>query len=378
MKLYTGFFICCLFFSCGKQVAKQESSILSVNVSDFQLIDPISLIDSVNCIPLETTSNSYFSDCWRIREYKDYYYIHSFSDFSVFIFRKSGQFIKRIDNRGKGKIQSPATLFVNTQKDELWILDERRFICRYSLQGDFIDKQPLSFPAVDMIDLDNNRFLFYTNAFDQKQPHSFILSSADSLNEQARFQLTSKVTADHTASYHATLFTKGETDNTLYTLLNANDTIYSYNRLTKRLQPYMHLDFNNELLTADKYPKEGFSFSKMEELIENKAYIFSIHSFYWAADKLFFRLTGKQTQYGVLDLKKKKQYTFPILFDDLEPTTLGSSIVGSRGNTFFFVFDSGYLKEHYKERKCSYKSIEQALKSVGDKNQQILFEVHIK
>ena len=157
------FQICCC--SDSKQA---KNRIASLNMNDASEINFDNLVEDVNCTIIESLPNAYMVDCWKIIKHEDFFYLYSLSDFAVCIFEKDGRFIKRIDGEGKGKIETPCDIYIDNTQEQLWIVESRHFINKYTLQGDFITRVELPFYAVKITQTDNKSFLFYDGGFDRE------------------------------------------------------------------------------------------------------------------------------------------------------------------------------------------------------------------
>ena len=146
---YNIFFISLLFHfcCCNTNNEKHKNDFISLRMNTAVQIDFDEFVENVNCITLENLPDAYMTDCWKIIKYKDFFYLYSLSDFAVCIFDKEGKFIKRINGKGPGAVETPCDIFIDKNKDQLRIIESRRFIHKYSLEGSFITKKELPFYA---------------------------------------------------------------------------------------------------------------------------------------------------------------------------------------------------------------------------------------
>lgn len=356
MNIFIQILLIVLFVtSCNLSQKKKEVS----QIIDIKSIPEISfneLIDELTCIPLKKTTNT-FIDCWKLIPYKEYLYLYSLSDFAVQIYNKEGIFIKRIDNRSKGKLETPTDILINTEKNELWICESRNKLLIYTLQGDFVKEIKLPQYCIKMVFIDNNYILVYKDLFDKKSDYLFELfnNKWESMNEF--IEKGKMINTSH--SYPQSLFAKDIKTNNIYAILASKSVIYKY--INKKLVPFIYLDFKNNLLSEDKYPKNGFSDEGMSEIINKKQYIYSINNFHAISNNIIFKTEGKESMFYLIN--NNRRFKFKSLFDDLEPQHVINPIAGSDNEYLYIMQKKSSLIEHYRNKKCNYEHINKIISS---------------
>jgi hypothetical protein len=350
-------------------------AIASIDVNSAKPIDFDDMVDSLTCIKTESVPDAMFNDCWKIRIYNDNIYLYSLTDLSVQILNKSGKYIATINSQSEGKVMYPSDIIINKKEQELWIIDKMQIIKRYNLSGNrYIGSYNLPFKAVAIANFDNNSFLFFDGGFDKKSNKKIALYSPFQnsnpiffANKNERKIINSKIPA--------TLFADAQ-DGSTYTLLPKNDTIYYSASKSNGIlfKPRFHLDFNENYLTENQWPDEGFSDKAFAEIINSKKYIFNIRSFYYASNKIFFETQGKENLYYALDTKSNQIVKFDRLFDDIRTTTSATSIQGSSGKNLYFIFDADEILKHYQKRnlQSKYSAITRLLKDIKSENKNII------
>lgn len=361
------FFVCCC---TNKKKQIQNSSVVELNINNALNIDLDKIIDSVTCIPLTSESNK-VSHIWKIKEYKGYYYLHAFSNFLISVFDSAGQFICNIGTQGPGYLNLPADFLINNEAGEIWVLDENRFVKRYSLDGkEYKDQTKLQFNASSFMRI-GNEYLFYNGYCDRNLEGSISLTGTDFLIH------TTYIKTNKSKKIYCTipqsLFTYR--NNSIYSFLPGNDTIYISTINNLNPKPAYRINFNNDLFTDDNYPANGFSDKEMSDLLKSNKYIFSINSFYQASDKLFFRTKGKYAKFFFIDLNNNRLYVANAAFDSLD-----ISILGSNNNCIFFIINYENLSKYYQtlKNKAAFSSINKVLEDQNNVNKNILLKYYIK
>ena len=122
LKIILGGFLPILLFSCNRNEKKELVKTVDMqSITEWKFDD---YVDDIDCFPLKKSEYPFF-DCRKLITFKGYYYLYSLSDFMVQIYDEKGTFIKRIDSRGKGKIETPTDILINEENNQLWICDSR-------------------------------------------------------------------------------------------------------------------------------------------------------------------------------------------------------------------------------------------------------------
>lgn len=367
-----------LNISCNQNEYKTEGQLNNINLYDAKCIQFINIIEDIQLIKLENKKGAFFNDCWKIRMYKDYIYIYSLSDFGVYIFDKNGKFINRLVGYQSEHLTMPTEIEINKSQNELWIINDRRTVNRYDLQGKSLKGViKLPFETASLINYSKNQYLLYDGNFNRNVPGYIGLTSLNA-NSNVQYFATKNQNLKFDSYIPATLFTKDNSDR-IFTLLPHNDTIYiSEPRKNLAFRPYIHLDFNGNLLNHSNWPEEGFTDKSYAKMIQSKKYVYNIHSFYYASSKLFFKTQGKQSKYFFIDIQSKQLYSFTQLVDNLNPKTPASSIQGSKGNRIFFIFEAKDLIDHYKNTSSNYPKIVNFIKSLNKNDNKVILICSIK
>lgn len=323
----------------------------SINIDSISEREFNDLIDEIRCIPLNKTSSAFF-DCWKLIAYKNYFYIYSLSDFAVFIYSNDGNFIKKIDNRGKGKIETPTDIVINTVKDELWICDSKTKINKYSLDGVFIKSIQPPKECIKMAFTNENTILVYESLFDKNSNYLF-RSYSYKWEDKGEFVNKGQMINTST-SYPPSLFAKDLLTNTMYALLLPKSTIYKWEK--GKLIPFIYLNFNGNLLTEDKYPNNGFSDKQFADIINENKYTYAIRDFQSISNKLFFKTIGGNSMYYLIDCVHGEDCKFSSLFDGFKPK-MTNPIAGSDDKYLYLVQKKEDLANYYKDKNCNYEAI---------------------
>lgn len=363
------------FYCCNADNEKHKNDLISLRMNAAVQIDFDELVENVNCITLENLPDAYMTDCWKIIKYKDLFYLYSLSDFAVSIFDKDGKFIKRIDEKGTGAVETPCDIFIDKNKDQLWILESHHFIHKHSLEGGFIAKEELPFYAVKMTCYDNNCFFFYDGGFDRKTPFFVRQTSADLKTVKTFVEKKNK----QYRSIPISLFANDEENKEIYSLLPNVDTVYISNK-TYSFMPLFHLNFDNNLLTFDMFPNNGFSDKEMAEIIKTKKKVHAITGFSYIRGLIFMQLHGKDDSFRMIDVNTKSVYKFNALIDRLDIYPGVTTIQGCTDTSLLVSIPAKEFSEKYMEKNnlTHYKSIEKTLNAPEKIKNRVLIEIKIK
>lgn len=373
MRSYTHYFIfiftLLIVYSCNSNT-RGSQKIPSLNMHTASEIDFDDLIDDVKCIALENLPNAYLIDCWKIIKHNDYFYLYSLSSFAVCIFDSEGHFVNRIDSKAPGAIEMPSDIFINEKQEQLWIIENRNIIKKYSLNGSFISKEKLNFYAVKLINLDNDNYLFYDGGFD-KNASSFIRHTAPDLKTMNTF--TKKINTQF-RTMGISIFTNDENKRNIYSLLPNIDTVY-ISKKEHAFAPLFHLDFGGSFLTLDMYPPKGFSDKEMAEIINKRELIYNITGFHFASGWLFMQLQGKDNSFRAIDIATQSVYRFNSLIDGVYMYLQGSTPTSLFVSMSAKDFINAYKKNNMHTK---YQSIQKVLNDSLINRNRILIEIKIK
>lgn len=369
-----------LLIGCSDKQGGEGIVVPQIDTDLAQRIDLDDWVDEITCVPLESTPDAMFSDCWKIIEYKTHFYLYSLSDFSVFVFAKDGQLVRRISGKGKGKIETPTDIYINAEVEQLWILDKYFFLNKYTLNGDFVERVPLSASAVKIATAGNDSYWFFGGEFDKQSPFYIRLVDGGSLKPKNDFIAKNKL-SNITPKIPSSLFAVSGKET--FALLPLRDTIYRCNGGVKAyVEPFCQLDFHGKLFTEKDYPSQGLSFEEGANLIKEKKFILNINSFYASSGYLFFKLNGAADDFYALSTEKKELYKFDSLFDELLPSasTPASAIQGTTEDELLFIFSAEELVAHYSSpnKKSRYEPINRLLRTLAPTDNWVIVCVKLK
>ncbi len=381
MKIQIIILFLLLINSCSNEKIAKNSLIPKVDMLNPQWINFSDLVEDVHCIPLESSGDAFLRSSWNILKYKEFIYVRSLDDFSVFIFNTDGKFIKKSRRTGKGKIITPCDVFIDELKDQLCIIDETHFLKYYTLSGDFLFEEKLPFPIVKMIRYKDSTFIGYDGRFNKKSVNTVFYWNKANLKNHKEFLPMTHNKRIHNNRIPGTVFAKDAQSGLIFSCFDLNDTIYCSNpRKNKPFEAYLHMDFNDQFFTESKYPEKGFTDKEGSEFLRQKKYVQDITSFHCASGKLYFRLSGKLGYYCALDIKNNTLMSFNSLFDNLNPYNTVFAIQGNTENSLFFMFKRSELIDHYKKIKMkpSYPDIKKLISSTEKKNDWVVVIVDLK
>ena len=362
-----------LLLSSSCQSDKKEN-IITIDMNQYETVDFDSLVESVLPIKLQKESSVLLYNCKKIVQNKNYYYlsVNNPTGYEVQIYDSSGKFINQITSEEEG-FPIISTIHISPNKKELWVLWLHNTLCKYTLDGTFIEKITLPFSCVGIVNLDKQEFLIYDGRFNKEWEHEFALTN---LIEVDKFYL--RKNKKLLQSFDDNVFaTNLNGDGEIFIFPDMKDTIYMYDSNEKIIEPYIHLDFHGEYLTEKMLPKDRyFSDKEMHDIIREKKYIYSKKSFHKTTDKLFFKLLGKRNNSHFINLKDNSLKSYEGLFDDYSTS---NSFLGANGNDLFMLVKEKSLREYYKKGDSSYPSMRKEISTISDNDDGwVLLNIKLK
>jgi hypothetical protein len=364
-------FLTVLFFVSCKGESAVDATLPAVDMQGTESIVFDDLVEEVECVLLENHPSGYLRGCWKIIEYDDRYYLYSLDDFCVSIFKRSGEFVQTLSNRIQGKMMMPCDIFINGENRQLWVIESREMIVKYSLEGQFIERQQLPFPAVKMADAENGHYLFYDGGFDRQNPCFLRIASGKDFLESSSF--VRKYIRNHT---HIPLSLFAADDKRIYVFLPCNDTLYVCNRTEKTVSPCCLLDFHGVFLSHREMPEEGYSMEAYDKILRENRKITDIYGFHCVCGRLFMKLAGRDYSFRMIDIENSRAFRFDTLIDGIKAAPQGST-----ENSLIVSLPSGEVVKIYSaiQGKTKYKAVEAVLKQLKpDDNSRTVFKIKLK
>lgn len=254
--------ICCIFFSCRKDVS--SSSKLSFETIKCQFSRGINLklsdfAESVDLIPLETIDPSLIGTVGDLKVCKDRYYIGSASMYTdkIVIFDTNGKFIHKFDKRGMGPdeyldiqdfslLDENKMLMVSYDNFRLYLYDLLKDSCLFSRQ---LEVYPLSLLVKD------KRILLFNigcqvKATDYQSSNGFLqdydlegnlISTYLNLDDEARKKINGILPMQ----------TFNQCDGKVYFRYSFCDTLYEIKNHT--LLPAFYMNFGDKKIPSDAF-----------------------------------------------------------------------------------------------------------------------------
>ncbi len=168
MKIIIGFLFIGLLISGCNAENKTNSSLNILEINPIEAQEKVKLsefVDSVKYIRLQTDSNCVMGRIAKLIIKNKYIYACDVSQMVVFVFDKQGNYVSKLDKRGKGPDE-----YLNFAG--VFIDDNEEFIEVFTRRGKFIKYSNLSFNLIDKNDMDpvfsnssrkiNNTYYFAT------------------------------------------------------------------------------------------------------------------------------------------------------------------------------------------------------------------------
>ena len=264
-----------------------KNIVLDLNTSQELRLSEIA--DTVEIIPLEQTYNSDIAQVERFIPYKEHYYVLNtigFSNGSLLVFDKNGNFIRRIDKRGggPGEYVDLQDIAIDSNNDELICMTQPKGFYRYDLEGNYISSARGGYGMNIAVDAQSN--YYKTNGIYEGQMDGLLMvNDKDSIN-------FSKVSPERRIMVHHYNFSN-EFENyngRVFHSYSCCDSIFDVTG-GKRV-PYLYIDYNGRNLPIDKIFAEDRNLSESMKIAANYSNCFRTD---------IFRITDKFLYIGSID-----------------------------------------------------------------------------
>lgn len=269
------------------------------------------LFKSAGIIVLETTDNSLLTKVDKVDCLNDFLFVLERGN-GVFLFNKSGKFIKRIGKKGSGPGEyiSPADMTLDLKKQKLYLLDSQtQRILKYSISGAY----ETSFKIKNEKTFSNRILYFnnkiYTNLYSPGEDENrFLLSKVDiPSGDRTTFWLEARQYSEGwneklNTSQHPFIDQYSSNPKFLQLFMN---TIFEIRE--DGLQPYITIE-STHLVTEDFLNSQSSAKSPSEIFSElnHSDRIYSISNYIESSNYIYFNYFIGESLYIVLYDKMKK------------------------------------------------------------------------
>ena len=161
--------VLCLFIGSCKDslTVNEEVDTITASIEQEDEISLFDFVSQVRLIPLETTDSSLVAHITKIITSKDKIFIYDRIQNQIFIFNREGQFISKINRKGRGpeEYMSISDLAINPFNGCLEILDPWGKLLAFDLNGKYLHsfRLPKDLHAYDeFIPLSRDSIAFYS------------------------------------------------------------------------------------------------------------------------------------------------------------------------------------------------------------------------
>lgn len=247
------FFVLIISASCQFKQEMNDKQLEKIIISEDLInneTDYSNIINSIEVIPLETNENSIMSDIWKIEYRNDKYYLHDHNQV-LFIFDSKGNFITKLDKRGRGPKEYQEMRDFSVDDDGLITILSTKAFLTYDSTLEFIGKRKFNITSKTGRDLNPIRFFptkdhifLFMGSFGLhhiepgKESTIYCINRNDEIIREF-FPLTSGLTG------HQSYYRSGNA--IYYSHSYGNDTIYSVSE--NDIKPALFVDFLNKRIT---------------------------------------------------------------------------------------------------------------------------------
>ncbi|OFX81776.1 MAG: hypothetical protein A2X20_01885 [Bacteroidetes bacterium GWE2_40_15] len=124
---------------------KEGSSSISVDLDQSDKVSIFDLADSISIVQLETTNESLIKYISNVIPYKNRFYVFDKLSQVVLCFSSNGQFLFKINKKGRGpeEYENVASFNIDNINDQILLLVPWGYVLTFDLDGNFISKKKL-------------------------------------------------------------------------------------------------------------------------------------------------------------------------------------------------------------------------------------------
>lgn len=368
-----------LLYLPGCGMNNKETSLNEIDIRKANEIEFNDLVDDITSISIDGDNpEGFFTSCDKIIHYSNRIFIYSLSRFAVFVYSDSGQFIKRIDNRSKGKVETPSDILIDEDRNLLLIVDgSLSRLLYFTLDGEFIEEKKLEKKAVSFVHLSGDHYLAYDGRMEKSFSNYISIYNQSTGEMENRFirKLENKKLNE---KYSSSLFSRNNARGEIYVLPPYSSTIYISDTIDgTTFCPYLSINTGGDFLSEDKFPDKGFSEKEFADIMHSKKQIYSITDFKSASNQIFFKLNGKDSNYYSVNLNNHEVSRFPFLYDGLESFS-STRIQGSSDEYLIALYTKESVMKYVDKQPNANPQISECLKKTDSNDKWILFFFKIK
>jgi hypothetical protein len=236
--------------SCSKSTSEEVKEALTIS-DDFKSYTLDSelpaerfadLIELVEVMRLEETSNSLLSYIHDVQQTKDQFVFTSGRESNVFVFDLKGKFVRKINRKGEGPEEYLNITDLWLEGDTLAIYSRKQSsVKRYDLRGNFVKADKLPAIPGHINSYDNGYAMdMYFRPINDTSYYRYVTLDKDLKPTSMYVPVNNKITIGFFLSTNSV--TPYKDGVTLHRMMS--DTVYYLNE--KRFNPLIHLDFGND------------------------------------------------------------------------------------------------------------------------------------
>ena len=369
-KLFVYLLVILFGSSCGSH-SDSNSDYVTIDFES-SLVDKLKFsqfVDTIEFIPLETTDESLISDVNRIVYADSLYYIHStrsLMDSKLLVFDSSGQFCRKISQRGYGPGEYiDITDFLVT--DEYVVIATNFKLIKYDKQGRFFKEYKIEQQVKEFLERKDSSYLVYNFGSDRKG-FTLLNQMNDEGVVEARF-FKRKENEVKISSNRINLRSLIFYDNSYYLNYPYKDTIFEIQN--ENVRPFYYVNYGNKQI-----PEELFDLSDEHDVMIKKLsslddyiyltsfglakhylYIGSHNKYYQAYITLYSKNTGKTISARKLeDDMFFKGNIFPLTFRLLPHNSDNGDILWEVEPSYLIEGYRKYMSNLSEPRRAEFKS----------------------
>ena len=362
-----------ILFACKEEQTEslRNKDLITIDFES-SLVDKLKFsqfVDTIEFIPLETTDESLISDVNRIVYADSLYYIHStrsLMDSKLLVFNSSGQFCRKISQRGYGPGEYiDITDFLVT--DEYVVIATNFKLIKYDKQGRFFKEYKIEQQVKEFLERKDSSYLVYNFGSDRKG-FTLLNQMNDEGVVEARF-FKRKENEVKISSNRINLRSLIFYDNSYYLNYPYKDTIFEIQN--ENVRPFYYVNYGNKQIPeelfdlSDEHDVMIKKLSSLDDYIcltsfglaEHYLYIGSHNKYYQAYITLYSKNTGKTISARKLeDDMFFKGNIFPLTFRLLPHNSDNGDILWEVEPSYLIEGYRKYMSNLSEPRRAEFKS----------------------
>lgn len=383
-----------VLLSCKHESPEQQITLMNDSIQTIFLPDPAyprmeNLIDSVNCIQLETNMECLLANIYKIEAYHDRFYIIDDRGEAIFIFNNKGKFLFKISHKGRGPKEYLKITDISFDPLTQKLIASDCFskkIFVYNPNGNLEKVTKVNFDLSYITGLDSGKFVHMHSHCKEhiKDPilKNFDLQLLDSLGKMTTGMIRNQT--PHCINISTPYCTSRTEQGSILYAPNLSDTIYHIAKSGEIRIAYILQNSTSDFKTIQPDLRSKISYNEQNKILLqllDKNYLFYNGTLFNSPDFLI-------TEFGLREKRKRLIYSKhnkkSILYDLENPKgekilgRISKYIIAQQHNTFYSAYAPAMLKLIAEMENIPEKELKKYITDLDENNNSLIFSFKFK